>query len=386
MIKFRLEPKYYFGKGCLNKLPNEIKWKKYKNILLLSGKSSIKKNGIYDEVIELLKQTDTKIFECLNITPNPKDHEIQEAINICKQNKIDLILAIGGGSVVDASKVIAMLTTNNQYKEVWDFVLNPSLAKEKPIDIFSVITIAGTASENNCGSVITNAKLNIKKPVNSPNAVPKICFIDPTYTQTLSKWQLASGIFDCFSHCLDQYLGKSTFEWTNKYLLANAKNIVEYGTKLFNGEDTYEVRENISWTASMALNSLSTFNNKKEDWTTHVIEHAISGIYDITHGAGLAFITPTLLKVKSNHDVEYYNKAIKAANEIFGVNTIDEFIEKINQFIKTLGLPMVWNEFNTNQELDVDKLIKHIEYTEKNYITPEMLTIHREVLEILKNK
>ncbi len=386
MIRFRLEPKYYFGKGCITKLPSEIKRKQYKNILLLSGKSSIKKNGIYNELIGITNDLGVNIIECLEITPNPKTCELDKAIALCKQNKVDLILAVGGGSVIDAAKVIAAVSVTDVYSNSWEYVLDPTKTKERPIDIFSIITIAGTASENNEGSVITNEQLNIKYVVNNIFATPRVCFIDPTYTQTLSKWQLASGIFDCFSHCLDQYLGAETFEWTNKYLLMNAKNIYEYGSKLFNGEDNYEVRENISWTASMALNSLSTFNNKQEDWNAHVIEHALSGIYDVTHGAGLAFIFPTLIKIKSKYSNTYKEKALRAGKELFGVNSIDEFVSAIESFVKLLNLPLSWNEFDTNKTFDENKLLEHIKFTSKNKLTPEATNMYNEILLELKNK
>ncbi len=386
MVRFRLEPKYYFGKGCITKLPSEIKRKQYKNVLLLSGKSSIKKNGIYNEIMGLMHELDAKVYEFMEITPNPKVCELDAAVNICRQNKIDLILAVGGGSVIDAAKVIATVATTNIYQSSWDYVLEPSKTKEKPIDIISVITIAGTASENNGGSVITNEKLNIKYVVNNAFAVPKVCFIDPTYTQTLSQWQLASGIFDCFNHCLDQYLGSETFEWTNKYLLMNAANIYEYGTKLFKGEDNYEVRENISWTASMALNSLSTFNNQKEDWNTHVIEHALSGIYDVTHGAGLAFIFPSLLTIKSKYNQQYKDKAIRAAKYLFNVDTIEGLVEHVTNFIKLLNLPLTWKEFNIDKPLDVDKLMEHINYTSHNSLSEQQKQIYQEILLDLKNK
>ncbi len=386
MIKFRLEPKYYFGKGCITRLPGEIKRRQYKHVLLLSGKTSIKKNGIYNEIMSLIKTLDITIDECMEITPNPKVCELDRAISICREKDIDLILAVGGGSVIDAAKVISAVVPTTVYPSSWDYVLDPSKTREKPIDIFSVITIAGTASENNGGSVITNEKLNIKYVVNNSYAVPNICFIDPTYTQTLSQWQLASGIFDCFNHCLDQYLGSDTFEWTNKYLLMNAANIYEYGTKLFKGEDNYEVRENISWTASMALNSLSTFNNNSEDWNTHVIEHALSGIYDVTHGAGLAFIFPSLLTIKSKYNQQYKEKVLRAGKYLFNTDTIEAMVEQVTNFIKLLNLPQSWKDFNLDKPFDVDKLMEHINYTTRNKLSDEQKQIYQEILQDLKNK
>jgi alcohol dehydrogenase YqhD (iron-dependent ADH family) len=185
--KLQIIPTYYFGRDVVKqKLGDELKTRKIKKILLAYGGGSIKKNGLYQEILEVAKKYRVTVIEHQGIEPNPRDVGIYQASLKCRLNKVDLIIAAGGGSVIDAAKVIGILATNPQYKNTWDYIENPMRVTKPSIPLFSIITLAATGSENNSGSVITNAKTHYKQSVGTPTATPIVCFEDPKYTLTLS--------------------------------------------------------------------------------------------------------------------------------------------------------------------------------------------------------
>jgi alcohol dehydrogenase YqhD (iron-dependent ADH family) len=186
-VKLRIVPTYYFGEDVVKKyLPNELKVRNVKSVLLAYGGGSIKKNGLYQEILQATKQAKVKVIEHQGIEPNPRDIGIYQAALKCRQHKVDLIIAVGGGSVIDAAKLIGILATNPYYKNTWDYVLDNSKTTKPSIPLFSIITLAATGSENNAGSVITNSVTHYKQSTFTPTAIPKVCFEDPKYTLTLS--------------------------------------------------------------------------------------------------------------------------------------------------------------------------------------------------------
>lgn len=382
-ISFQLKPKYFFGKGCLINLSQEIK-KEYHNILFLYGGGSINKknkldwitsknNSVYDIVKRELKKTknNINIFEFGGIEPNPKDTKLDEAIKFCRDKKINLIIAIGGGSVIDSAKVIALIARNKEIGKTWDYVSNNYHNKEllknrnfrEPISIFSIITLAGTGSENNSGSVITNLKTKEKAAVMTPEAIPKVVFEDPLFTYSLSNWQMCSGIFDCLSHLLEQYYTNECFLWTEEIIFANIRTLLQSTSKLLKNSDDYDARANLLWTTSMSLNGLTSFNNNGADWNVHCIEHAISALWDVTHGAGLALITPTYIQVRCKNEKWFYDKTLKLAKNVFNVKTLKKFLCILNKFIKSLNLPTKYSDFTEIRKIDehdFELIINHI--------------------------
>ena len=345
MITFNLKPRYYFGDTALEGLSIELKRKKFKKAYIIYGQNSIKENKIYDEIIDILHKENLNYAEFEGIEPNPKDSTILKAIEHGEKNEIDLIIAVGGGSVIDASKVIATLITNkNKYPSVWDYVTNPKNLGQLPIPIISIITLAGTASENNACSVITNDLKKWKASVMQPYAIPYVAIVNPKYTFTVNEWQTASGIFDCFSHLLEQFFGKETFGWTKEIIYANLKVLWKYGRIVLKEPTNYEARANILWTTTMSLNGITSFNSDS-DWTVHLIEHAFSGIWNITHGAGLALITPIYLEVRAKREQWFCEKLNMIGKELFNTTSISETINLIKNFILSLNLPLKWNQF-----------------------------------------
>ncbi|MGL4947908.1 MAG: iron-containing alcohol dehydrogenase [Mycoplasma sp.] len=382
MNTFKLQPKYHFGTGALDQLTNELNDGKYKNILILFGGGSIKRNGVYNCIKDQIQSLNLNLFEFDGIEPNPRHTTIFKAARFCELNKIDLIIAAGGGSVIDASKVIATLATNPEITDTWDYVMKKALAPNKPIDIFSVITLAGTASENNAGSVITNEELGEKKAVNSPLSTPKVAFEDARYTLTLSDWQTSSGIFDCISHLLEQYYDKDLFLWTKEYIVANLKTIIKSAHQYLKDKSDVTARENILWTTSMALNGLASFNGTGGDWNVHMIEHAISAKWDVTHGAGLALLTPVYIKTRSENEKWFFELTIELGKELFNVNTLDGFINELITLIKELKLPLKFTDFEEIKDVTGDDLIwlaKHSEKFNAGLSFDEYLEILKEI-------
>lgn len=381
---YNLKPRYYFGIGAIQGLKTEFEKRKFKKALILYGGGSIKKNGAYDDLIKQLNDAKLDYVEFSGVEPNPRDTTIAQATNFVIECNVDLIIAIGGGSVVDASKVIATLATNrNTYADAWEYVTNPKQLQQLPLPIISIITLAGTGSENNAGSVVTNWEKNMKKGVQQPYAIPYVTIEDPSYTYTVNKWQTASGIFDCFSHLLEQYFGQQTFEWTKEMIFANLRVLLKFAKDAIDNPNSFTSRANILWTTSMALNGTTSFASDS-DWNVHTIEHAFSGKWDITHGAGLALITPTYLVVRSQKEEWFKNKVIALGREVFRVKTFEDTIKFLQSFIKAIGLPLKWNEFKEITDFDekaLNFLVDHcMEFGDKT-----KKDIYFQTINIIKN-
>lgn len=363
MTIFQLKPKYYFGSGALDNISIEVKKSAYKKVLILYGGGSIKNNGVYKKIISQLKDCNVKCFEFDGIEPNPRDTTIYKAAMFCKKNEIDLIIAAGGGSVIDASKVIATLATNSHIKNTWDYITHVVEATNKPIDIFSIITLAGTASENNGGSVVTNIELKRKQSISNDQAIPKVVFEDATYTLTLSEWQMASGMFDCLSHLLEQFYDKNTFYWTLEMQIANITCIIQLIRLYIKDKTNLGVRQNIMWTCSMALNGITSFITSGGDWNVHCLEHALSALYDVTHGAGLALITPSYINYRCKRDKWFLERTELLSSRLFGKShNAKYFIDQLNNLIECLNLPKSYKDFTEIKNIsneDIEFMAKH---------------------------
>lgn len=344
--KFYLNTKYYFGKGCVkNNLSQEIKLFKPKCIMLIYGAGSIKTNGIYNTVVNEIKKIKVKYIEHYGVQPNPIDTDTYKATIKGRINKVDLIIAVGGGSVIDEAKVVSNLITNKQYKSVWEYMDKDGKIKNSPIPVISIVTIAATGSENNYNSVITNSKTHDKWGVKNQSR-PVVCFEDPTYTFSVNKWQTASGVFDIMSHLLEQYYDtKNHFEWTKQYIIANIKTLLRFAPIVMKQPKNYEARANILWTSSWALNGLGAINTTCGDWKVHALEHALSGRWNVSHGAGLALITPVYISYMCAHDKKFKQLTIELSEILFSKKSVSYFINKIKSFIKLLDLPTKLTDF-----------------------------------------
>lgn len=328
-----------FGRDRVQDIGDEIK--KYgKKILLAYGQASIKRIGLYDKVTQLLKSSGISFEELSGIQPNPRMTSVRRGIQICREKKLEFILAVGGGSVIDCAKAIA---AGVHYEgDAWDFFLRKADI-QKALPLGSVLTLSATGSEMNGFTVISNEQTKDKLPAGSDILRPKFSVLDPTYTFTVGARQTAAGICDIFSHILEQY-----FSFTKGALvqdkLAEAllKVCIKYGPIAIDDPQNYEARANLMWASSLALNGLLTAG-KETDWATHYIEHAVSAIYDITHGVGLAILTPCWMQYVLSEQTA--PKLFEYAENIWAVKEGDDFekarkgIEATRNFFKSLGMP-----------------------------------------------
>lgn len=326
---YEIPTKVYFGEDQIEKnLSQEIN--KYgKSTLLVYGGGSIKKIGLYGEIIKELQSADIKVYEFSGIEPNPRHTSINEAIKMCKENNIDTILAVGGGSVIDSSKLIA---AGRYYDgDAWDFVIGKAKI-EKAMPIITVLTLSATGSEMNGTAVISNMDTNYKKSIKSPLVVPKVSFLNPATTYSVSKYQTACGSFDILSHIMETYFSRNEGLYMLDTVMEGLmKTVIKYSKIAYDDPKNYEARANLMWASSWAINGFIRMDRQPNIWVCHLLEHQLSAFYDITHGLGLAILTPKYLRYTLNENtVDRYYK--------FGVNVwgIDSNLPKVEVAKKSI--------------------------------------------------
>lgn len=350
-FNYSIPTKIFFGEGKIEVLGKEIK--KYgTKILLAYGGGSIKKNGIYDEVIKILKDEDIQFWELGGIEPNPRIDSVREGIKICRENDIDLVLAVGGGSTIDCSKVIA---AGFYYDgDPWDLVIKKAKIK-KALPIASILTLSATGSEMDASAVITNLETKQKIGIGHPAIMPKFSILDPTYTFTVPKHQTAAGIADIMSHTLENYFTLNDGAYLQDRLAeAVLKTCINYGRLAIDEPTNYEARANIMWASSLAINGLLSYG-KKVNWSVHAMEHELSAYYDITHGIGLAILTPPWMGYVL--DDERVDKFVEYGVNVWGIDgnkdkyeIAKESIDKTREFFLSLEIPMTLREVGIGEE------------------------------------
>lgn len=363
-FEYSIPTKILFGKDQIENLGKEIKC--YGNrILLVYGKGSIKKRGIYDKVVRILNSCDIGFVELPGIKPNPSIESVREGIILCRNNNIDFILGVGGGSVIDCMKVIAGGV--NYEGDPWDLFVD-DIEVNNALPIGSILTLAATGSEMNGNAVITNEETKQKLAIGHDLLKPRFSILDPTYTYSVSPYQTASGIADIMSHVIEQYF--SNVEDTaiqDRLAEALLKVCIEFGPIALNEPENYNARANLMWASSIALNGLLSYG-KNGDWATHQIEHKISALFDLTHGVGLAIITPHWMEnVLSDETADKFvsyavnvwnipnnqDKMLVAKN---GIEATANFFSKTLSISKTLSDEGICIKEETVQELADDIL------------------------------
>ncbi|MEB9946940.1 MULTISPECIES: iron-containing alcohol dehydrogenase [Bacillus cereus group] len=352
---FRNPTKLIFGKGQLEQLKTEIP-QFGKKVLLVYGGGSIKRNGIYDNVISILKDINAEVFELTGVEPNPRVSTVKKGIQICKENGVEFILAVGGGSVIDCTKAIA---AGSKYDgDVWDIVTKKTFANEA-LPFGTVLTLAATGSEMNAGSVITNWETNEKYGWGSPVTFPQFSILDPVHTTSVPKDQTIYGMVDIMSHVLEQYFHHGTnTELQNRYCEAVLKTVIETAPKLLSDLENYEHRETILYCGTMALNGILAMG-VKGDWATHNIEHAVSAVHDIPHGGGLAILFPNWMKHVVEENVSRFKQF---AIRVFDIETDGktdkevalEGIKALRQFWTSIEAPATLADYGIGEnEIDI---------------------------------
>lgn len=373
--------KIYFGENSITNLENELV--NYgPNILLSYGGGSIKKNGIYDQVIKILKKCNKNIVEFSGIMPNPTYKKLLEGKQLIEDNKIDLILAVGGGSVIDLAKAISV---SAYQADVWNrYWINEEEVNHKVVPVASILTMVGTGSEMNGGSVITNEEEKIKSGrVFGPDCFPKFSILDPTYTFTVSKYQMVSGIFDIISHLLEQYLSGEDDNVSDYLIEGLLRSVIRNAKVAINDMTNYEARSNLMWASTVALNTLVGLS-KDQDWEVHSIEHQLGAYTDCAHGIGLAIISIPYYKHIYKYGVDkFYSLAVN----VFNVQTADltkeevayEGILELEKFIKLCEIPTTLREVNATSDM-LEDIANSSDISETAY---KVMT-KEEILEILK--
>ncbi|PGT88862.1 iron-containing alcohol dehydrogenase [Bacillus sp. AFS040349] len=343
--------KLIFGKGQVEQLENEVP--KYgKKVLVVYGGGSIKRNGLYDKVVQILEKNNLEIFELSGVEPNPRLSTVHRGVEICKKENIDFILAVGGGSVIDCTKAISVGAKYDG--DAWDIVTKKHIPTEA-VPFGTVLTLAATGSEMNSGSVITNWETKEKYGWGSPLTFPKFSILDPVNTFTVPKDQTIYGIVDMMSHVFEQYFHHTTnTPLQDRFCEATLKTVIETAPKLINDLENYELRETILYSGTIALNGQLQMGYRG-DWASHNIEHAVSAVYDIPHAGGLAILFPNWMKHNLDQNVSRF---VQLAVNVFDVDPTGkddrsvalEGIDKLREFWSSIGAPYRLKDYDINDE------------------------------------
>ena len=336
---YSISTKVFFGRNNIERVAEEIH--KYADrILLVYGERGIKARGLYEKIVNILNKGKIIYKDLPGVKPNPSIESVREGIVLCKEHKLEFILAVGGGSVIDCAKAIA--AGFYYLGDTWDLFIKKKEIK-KALSLGTVLTLAATGSEMNGNSVISNEEREEKLVIMSDLLRPKFSFLDPTYTFTVSKKHTSAGIVDMFSHTVEQYFSPVKDAFVQDRLAEGIfKTCVKYGAIALAEPKNYEARANLLWTSSFALNGLLGYG-KTGDWSTHYIEHELSAIYDITHGVGLAILTPYWMSYVLSEATLY--KFVEYSRNVWDITGKDkleiarEGIKKTRDFFKSLEMP-----------------------------------------------
>ena len=353
-----------FGRGVVQEKLHDVMEKFGKRVLITWGGGSIKRSGLYDQVREILK--DKEIHELPGIEPNPKyDPSVLEGVRICKEKNIDVILSVGGGSVLDCTKAIAGAACSDA--DPWD-VITMKVPTLKSIPIVDIITLAATGSEYDRGGVISRTDTNDKLAYFSDLVFPAVSFIDPTYTFTLPVRQTLAGVSDCINHIMEQYFCGEHIMMNDAFMEGAIKSLMKNVRIVLEDPENYEARAEIFYATTLGCNGIYSLGNSESGWPMHAIEHALSGHYDINHGEGLAIVTPRWMKhILSEKTLERF---VAFGTGVFGIDPAlpemeiaEKAIQSIHDFYREIGLPMTLREVGIDGSR-IDEMAHHIAVNE----------------------
>ena len=329
-----------FGKGVIAQLPG-VMAQFGKTVLLAYGGGSIKKIGLYQKVLELLDGYE--IVELSGIQPNPKyDPSVLEGVRLCKEHKVDVILSVGGGSVLDCSKAIAAGACYDG--DPWDLI-SYKVKAQAALPVVDILTLAATGSEYDTFGVISRTETNDKIGYGDPLLYPVVSFLDPVYTFTVSKAQTAAGIADAMNHVMEQYFVEDATLLNDGFCESMLRSLMVNGRKCLDHPDDYTARAEMMFCCTLGCNGILSLGNSPSGWPCHGIEHALSAYYDITHGWGLAIITPRWMKhILSARTLPRF---VKYGVNVFGIDAslppqeiAEKAIEMTYRFFESIGIPM----------------------------------------------
>jgi alcohol dehydrogenase YqhD (iron-dependent ADH family) len=325
--------KAYFGKDVITNLSKEVSFYG-KRVLLVYGKGSIKKNGIYEAVMTQLKHAGAEVFEYSGIKPNPIIEDVRDAVSLGKEKGVNLILAVGGGSVIDSAKVMAVGIAGDD--DSWDYVKGNKIPTSG-VPIIAVLTLAATGTEMNRFAVVQNNETKEKIGFGYPPMYPAVSFLDPAYTKSVSAKYTAFGIVDLIAHALEAYFGKGDASLSDRFVFSIIKEALDYGPRLMNDLNDYDLRARIMYAATMALNNLTMYGRVSGDWGVHSIGHILSVLYDVPHGASLSIGYPAWMRL---HQDNAGDRIIHLGKNLFGTDSVEGTIEAFEKFFTLISSPV----------------------------------------------
>lgn len=344
--------KLVFGKNTVEKIGEYLKKDNVKKVLLLAGGGSIKKNGVYEKVVRSLVENGVEKIEVWGVRPNPVLSKVKEAISVAKNENVDAILAVGGGSVIDSAKAVA---AGVRYEgDVWDFYSGKAKVKEA-MPLYAILTLSATGTEMNGNSVVTNEETLEKFSFSSIHVYPKVSVVDPEVQYTLPQNQLVNGAVDAISHVMEYYFDGEEVSLTDRIDEGIIKTIMQTTEVLLDDPKNYDARANFALSTTLALNGVSGLGHKGGDWSSHAIEHALSALNpDVAHGAGLAVVFPAWMKYVCNQAPERF---VQFGENIFGLKDCkpEEAINALSDWYKKIGAPTTLKELGFKEE-DIEKL------------------------------
>jgi len=347
---FQNETKIEFGKESYKKLPEQFKKDGIDKILMVYGRNSIKKIGLYDTLIKDLKDAGIEVIEISGVQPNPRLSLVKEGLEKFKNEKCQAILAVGGGSVIDTSKAISAGYFYDG--DIWDLFAKKAPVKEG-LPIYTILTLSATGSEMNGNAVITNEKTNQKWDISSKALFPVVSYIPPELQFSLPKSQTINGGVDAISHVMEFY-----FDTTPRTEIQDAlaegiiKTVIKATETLIEDPEDYQCRAALAWGATLALNGLLATGKQGGDWSSHMIEHALSAKTDVAHGKGLAIVFPAFLEFSKSKIME---KLDRFAEKIFGIDTgnkgydSDLAIKALKDWYRKIGQPVKLNQIGVEE-------------------------------------
>ncbi|MBE6335182.1 MAG: iron-containing alcohol dehydrogenase [Lentimicrobiaceae bacterium] len=350
---YNIPTKVYFGENQLIHLCEELK-KFGTRVLLTYGGGSIKKISLYDKIMAEMNKNGFEVFELSGIEPNPRIDSVRKGAQMCKEHNIDVLLAVGGGSTIDATKFMAAGALVDH--DPWDFFNEKRATINDALPIVSILTLSATGSEMDTGGVISNPETNDKIGRLDPHLLPKVSFLDPTNTYSVNEYQTACGSVDIMSHIIEVYFNmEPDLYMLDCFMEGMLRTVVKYAPIAMREPDNYEARANLMWTSSWAINGFINGGRAKA-WSCHPMEHELSAYYDITHGLGLAILTPRWMEYCL--DENNVSKYVQFATNVFGVDSNQDQMSIAREGIKrlydffftTLGLKNNLSEIGIGRE------------------------------------
>lgn len=350
--------KLHFGAGVTENLGKSVAHYG-KKVLLVYGKGSVVKYGYYDQIVRQLKSTGIEIVEYVGIKPNPVIEDVRKATELGRKENVEAIVALGGGSVIDSAKIMALAIASGY--DGWD-IMNHKAKPTSSLPLICVLTLAATGTEMNGAAVVQSHETGKKIGYVTDLAFPVEAFLDPTFTVTVPKNYTAYGIVDLIAHALEAYFGEGEPPIIDQITFDIIKDAIQWGPKLLNDLDNVELRANIMLDATLALNGLTRYGKKNGDWAVHGLGHEISLLFDTAHGATLSIAYIAWLQLQKDRIPE---RIIKLGKNVFGVNTVDDTISEFRKFFLLLNSPVQLSEAGIGS----DQRKKIIDQMHKNTVS-----------------